>query len=152
MNNHDMMDDMGEFAVGDRVVRIKEPLSSDKPFMEKGGEYVVSEVCVFGADIRLCGDDRSFSRRYFRRVSAKPKRDYVSDHMRRTLRKAGLTKEEAAKFTANTPAEKRSAFSRKLPKWPMISTRSFSWDDSPEGFEYWYDICRRTNGLTKKPA
>lgn len=33
-------------------------------------------------------------------VSDKPKRDYVADHARRTLRAAGLTKQEAKVFVA----------------------------------------------------
>lgn len=81
--------------------------------------------------------------------AAKPKRDYVADHMRRTLRKAGLTALEAKQFTENTPAEKRHAFSRKLPRYPMQSNKSFEWATSPEGWNYWRALGMRLNMLAR---
>jgi hypothetical protein len=79
----------------------------------------------------------------------KPRRDYVADHARRTLRRYGMTAEQAAKFVANLPPERRSAYSRDLPEdWSM--TASFIWNDSPEGFDYWWDACQPIRVATGK--
>lgn len=82
----------------------------------------------------------------------KVKRDYVADHARRTLRAAGLSKDEAAKFVANMLAQpeacavRPSAISRKLPK-PLkdFIYYAFLWDTSNEGFNYWNDISVKLN-------
>lgn len=88
-------------------------------------------------------------------VKEKSQRDYVADHMRRTLRReAGFSKEEAAKFTANTPAELRSTYSRTLPGGCtfMQPARSFSWVKSPEGFDYWNEVNIRAHEFHNKAA
>lgn len=82
----------------------------------------------------------------------KPKRDYVKDHARRTLRKAGLTEEQAAKFVKNYEAEKDlplSELSRKIPRGLSLVEmlyRSFVWDGTPEGFGYWNSVVTSLGG------
>ena len=80
------------------------------------------------------------------KIALQVKRDYVADHMRRTLRReAGMTIEQAAKFTANTPPELRGKYSRKLPgkhstEFMWRFSLSFDWEYSPEGFDYWESV------------
>lgn len=77
--------------------------------------------------------------------TVKPKRDYVKDHARRTLRKAGLTDEQARKAVDNAAKcggrVQLSAISRELPKDRSPASQwiqgAFLWDGSPEGFGYW---------------
>jgi len=74
----------------------------------------------------------------------KPKRDYVADHARRTLRKAGLTKEEAAAFVRNNKEYDLSTFSRALPESAEdVLLKAFAWHESPEGLAYWNALRRR---------
>lgn len=76
----------------------------------------------------------------------KAPRDYVADHARRTLRKAGLSREEAAALVRNWAHEtvQLSQLSRKLPDTlSAIILGAFVWDTSTEGFECWSNICYR---------
>jgi hypothetical protein len=81
------------------------------------------------------------------REQEKAPRDYVADHARRTLRKAGLSKEEAAAVVRNwdrTGKYKLSQLSRKLPiRLSKVIAVAFTWDGSPEGSGYWRDIWDR---------
>jgi hypothetical protein len=70
----------------------------------------------------------------------KPRRDYVADHARRTLRRLGMTAEQAKKFVERMPAEKRSGLSRTLPERWYYLQDSFRFSSSPEGFDYWNDV------------
>lgn len=76
----------------------------------------------------------------------KPKRDYVADHARRTLRKAGLSAEEARRAVANWNGTTHplSSLSRKLPApLSMVLLGAFTWSESPEGVRYWVEIHSR---------
>lgn len=89
--------------------------------------------------------------------NGKPKRNYVRDHARRTLRAAGLTDAEARKFVVNYRGPyPLSAFSRKLPGDKTLVQHlyeGFVWDLSPEGFGYWSNIVDRLNRApTAAPA
>lgn len=88
----------------------------------------------------------------------KVRRDYVADHARRTLRAAGLTKEEAAdavntivkngRLLNTTYIQSLSDISRKLPHpgYGSLQTAlerfirtTFSWSASRLGWDYWND-------------
>lgn len=76
-------------------------------------------------------------------IELQVKRDYVADHARRTLRKAGLSKEEAAAVVRNWASQDHtlSQLSRSLPAaLSSIIISAFSWGGSPEGFDYWNAI------------
>lgn len=85
-------------------------------------------------------------------ASGKPKRDYVKDHARRTLRRLGLSKVEAKQFVKNYDCQdpSLSEFSRGLPKDYKNLTeavyRGFLWDESPQGHAYWFAIAERVRG------
>lgn len=78
------------------------------------------------------------------------KRDYVADHARRSLRKLGLTKQEAAAFVRNVQEHGRvsghstfslSQLSRKAERIDLL--RGFYWGESKEGYPYWAAIYDR---------
>ena len=75
------------------------------------------------------------------------KRDYVADHARRSLRKLGLTKQEAAAFVRNVQECGRmpryitfslSQLSRKAERVDLL--HGFYWAESKEGYQYWSAI------------
>ena len=86
------------------------------------------------------------------------KRDYVADHARRTLRRAGLTTEQARQFVRNCKRQALNArvysatgfmwrcdlseYSRKLPYTSVSRTidSAFLWEGSQEGWQYWCDL------------
>lgn len=78
------------------------------------------------------------------------KRDYVADHARRSLRKLGLTKQEAAAFVRNVQERGRvdghrnfslSQLSRKAERIDLL--HGFYWGESKEGYPYWSAIYDR---------
>lgn len=84
------------------------------------------------------------------------KRDYVADQAMRTLRKAGLSIDEAQMFVQNCLWQANdnpedwwecdlSRYSRALP-YPTLSQTiegAFDWDDSPEGWDFWCDMSEK---------
>lgn len=84
---------------------------------------------------------------------AKPPRDYVADHARRTLRKAGLSKKDAHRVVEEIAKSKNfdlSRFSRTLPySVSCIIESGFAWFTTPEGGQYWaylaYEFHRKEN-------
>lgn len=83
-------------------------------------------------------------------------RDYVADHARRSLRKLGLTKQEAAAFVRNCqtmPPDSHTDASERYDLSHMSRQASpddiecgFTWSDSPEGHEFWSGVFGRVYG------
>lgn len=141
---------MSKFKAGDKVRVLCAP-GSYFAYMAEGSEHTVGKVhagfvCLKGHPEAGWCDYR------FELIEAAPKRDYVADHARRTLRAAGLSKDEAAKFVANMVAQpaackvRPSALSRKLPYALHEFIRSaFLWSQTPEGFAYWDALSQKLN-------
>lgn len=115
----------------------------------KGGEVVIVRKvhgeCVFIEGKYPNGHDpvRGLAEH---KLGPVPKRDYVADHARRTLRKAGLSAEEARKVVQywGHPECSLSALSRNLPA-PLsaLLVEAFTWKDTAEGSHYWSSIQKR---------
>lgn len=121
--------------------------------------YVVDKVYNTGI-IYFVGCEGGWFTHRFVLHEAKPKRDYVADHARRTLRKFGLTKEEAAAFVAEVQKNggnnhswetyermrfSLSDLSRNVPAalGNEVVDRAFSWGGSSKGYDYWYSVNNR---------
>lgn len=144
-----------QFKVGDRVRLVKQLIGGDKN-EQIGDEFTVQNVEQGAVYIHEDGTRRlpeggwtvgvndGWSPCRFEKI--KPKRDYVADHARRTLRKAGLSKDEARRAVANWDSGNYplSSLSRKLPE-PLstVLLGAFVWGVSPEGLRYWAEIHSR---------
>lgn len=142
------------FKVGDKVRRKKEHLTRNA--WPQGRKVLeVRGISGYG-ELLFSGTANSWNPEYFEKVKA---RDYVADHARRTLRKAGLTAEQAAKFVKNcqtlqvywpspeTPVKDGkvdlSKLSRELPAGvapARLVADAFRWNESPEGNAYWVEV------------
>lgn len=141
-----------KFKVGDKVKATRQVRSEGYrdncvPIIRPGEVHTVVKLHNFTSDVYLDGRCWSVSADDFELYYPKPRRDYVADHMRRTLRAAGLTKDEASRFTKNTPRERRSAFSRNIPDGGWRPAGSFYWGESPEGYKFWYEVYARVNDI-----
>ncbi len=78
-------------------------------------------------------------------IELQVKRDYVADHARRTLRKAGLSAHDARRVVQEIQKSATydlSTFSRRLPAaLSEIVFSGFTWEDTVEGEEYWDAVC-----------
>lgn len=130
------------FKAGDRI----RPVSDRSTDIAEGDEFV-----VLGVDFGTSGSPRvqfndkggDFRHRLaedYELVAGK-KRDYVADHARRTLRKAGLSKQDAALFVKNLQEQNPTAvslYSRNVPaSFCAGALDGFLWSDSPQGHGYW---------------
>lgn len=121
--------------------------------------YVVNKVYNHGI-ISLVGCEGGWYTHRFVLHEAKPKRDYVADHARRTLRKFGLTKEEAAAFVAEVQkhgGNNHSWAKRELVRFSLsdlsrnvpaalgneVVAHAFSWGGSSKGYDYWDSVNNR---------
>ena len=132
-----------KFKVGDKVVSAK---------FDRFDEWKGLTVSVAHSDWATCksatGHVGAFA--YGDLTLAKPQRDYVADHARRSLRKLGLTKQEAAAFVRNVQECSRvsghstfslSQLSRKAERIDLL--HGFYWGESKEGYPYWAEIYDR---------
>ena len=130
------------FKEGDKVVSAK---------FDRFDEWKGLTVSVAHSDWATCksttGHVGAFA--YDDLKLAKP-RDYVADHARRSLRKLGLTKQEAAAFVRNVQERGRvsghstfslSQLSRKAERIDLL--HGFYWGESKEGYPYWSAIYDR---------
>lgn len=133
-----------KFNPGDRVISAAfnsypqcQGLVVEDPAYSPCGDY----VCCKGNTGR-CG--------YFTPNDLTKVRDYVADHARRSLRKLGLTKQEAAAFVRNVQELGRvsgqstfslSQMSRKAERIDLL--HGFYWGLSKEGYPYWEAIYDR---------
>jgi hypothetical protein len=114
-----------------------------------------------------------YAKRFQLAPKAKPKRDYVADHARRSLRTAGLTPEQAAKFVENAKKLKPygavpdhvigtnkvtghidlSGLSRMTQPGRVADVLgyAFSWGASPEGTAYWAKAHTHLSRLAANP-
>lgn len=139
---------MGAFKVGDKVRLIRQGKYGNR----WDGDMQVTEVYSSGSTATDRGG--AFPHVELELVVEKPKRDYVADHARRTLRKAGLTKEQAKNFVGavgewptgskldavstenRLDLSKLSRSTRGL-KLSDIVGYGIAWWASPQGFDYW---------------
>ena len=125
-------------------------LTDDSEDITPGKTYKVTETAE---NVVHFNDDANYPRyrpgdRY--EVVRASSRDYVADHARRTLRKAGLSKEEARQVVENWGSSvPLSSFSRKVPAVfsdvgpAQFLWAGFTWDQTPQGHEYWFKIAKR---------
>lgn len=148
-----------QIQVGDRVRARKDATSGALQLMNgTSGTFVVGELRVWddGA-LRAVPEGMEYpdGTKAISGICVKnieKVRDYVADHARRTLRRAGLSKEEARKFVENCKKSPRcdpeydlSRYSRQLPSGSLslCVLCAFDWSWTPEGHEYWEGIYNR---------
>lgn len=140
------------FKAGDRIRSVSDR-STD---IAEGDEFVVLGVDFGPSGSPLVqfndkgGDFRHRFAEDYELVAGK-KRDYVADHARRTLRKAGLTAKQAKEFVQNVQTQKHSEdvgdegnlskYSRALPGGLRNCLAwAFTWGITPQGHDYWQAI------------
>lgn len=149
-----------KFKPGDKVRLVPQgkytsvwdgPMIVQRPFSHGAGVHALHPKSGEGgfndAELELCPAEKP-----------KVKRDYVADHARRTLRKAGLTALQAKQFVQNVlaynpeqtakygPSAQLSKYSRNLPDTlARCIDDAFRWIDTPQGREYWDNIYEEHN-------
>lgn len=95
---------MNNLKIGDRVQRLPKFLNHGG-WTSDGQTFTVSRVGKYTIGLKEI-DGSYFADCFFKvaPANATKRRDYVADHARRTLRKAGLTKDEANDFVAAVQA------------------------------------------------